>query len=58
MLSQSGNNQSGSVGTALSQSLTVTLNPGQSGFTATGASILVHYLGRHAIQWAQQSEPV
>jgi len=39
-LTQAGNNQSGSDGTALLQSLTVTLNPGRSGFTATGASIL------------------
>lgn len=39
-LTQSGNNQSGSAGTALSQPLTVTLTPGQSGGTATGAGIL------------------
>jgi len=39
-LTSSGNNQSGSVGTALSQPLTVTLNPGQSGGSATGAGIL------------------
>jgi hypothetical protein len=39
-LTQSGNNQSGSPGTALSQPLTVTLAPGQSGGTATGAGIL------------------
>jgi hypothetical protein len=39
-LAQSGNNQSGSAGTALSQPLTVTLSPGQSGGTATGAGIL------------------
>jgi hypothetical protein len=39
-LTQSGNNQSGSPGTALSQPLTVTLNPGQSGGTASGAGIL------------------
>jgi hypothetical protein len=36
---QSGNNQSGSAGTVLSKPLTVTLNPGLSGGTATGASI-------------------
>jgi len=35
-----GNNQSGSAGTALSQSLAVTLSSIPSGFTATGASIL------------------
>ena len=39
-LTQSGNNQSGSAATALSQPLTVTLNPGQSGGSNTGASIL------------------
>ncbi|MGC2619021.1 MAG: glycoside hydrolase family 44 protein [Acidobacteriaceae bacterium] len=39
-LTQSGNNQSGSAGTALSQPLTVTLSPGQSGGTAAGAAIL------------------
>jgi hypothetical protein len=39
-LTQSGNNQSGSAGTALSQPLTVTLNPGQSGGSAIGAGIL------------------
>jgi hypothetical protein len=39
-LTQSGNNQSGSAGAVLPQALTVTLNPGQSGFTATGAGIL------------------
>jgi hypothetical protein len=39
-LAQSGNNQSGSAGTALAQPLTVTLTPGQSGGTATGAGIL------------------
>jgi hypothetical protein len=39
-LTQSGNNQSGSAGTALSQPLTVTLAPGQSGGTASGAGIL------------------
>ncbi len=38
-LTESGNNQSGSAGTTLSQPLTVTLNPGQSGGSATGASI-------------------
>jgi hypothetical protein len=38
-LTQSGNNQSGSAGTALSQSLTVTLTPGQSGGSASGAGI-------------------
>ena len=35
-----GNNQSGSAGTALSQSLSVTLSSIPSGFTATGAEIL------------------
>jgi hypothetical protein len=35
-----GNNQSGSVGTALAQPLTVTLSSIPSGFTAAGASIL------------------
>ena len=39
-LAQSGNNQSGSAGTALSQPLTVTLTPGQSGGSAGGAAIL------------------
>lgn len=39
-LAQSGNNQSGSAGTALSQPLTVTLTPGQSGGSASGAGIL------------------
>ena len=39
-LTQSGNNQSASAGTALPQSLTVTLSSIPSGFTATGASIL------------------
>jgi hypothetical protein len=36
----SGNGQTGSHGTALSQALTVTLAPGQSGGVATGAGIL------------------
>jgi hypothetical protein len=36
-LAQSGNNQSGSAGTALPQPLTVTLTPGQSGGSASGA---------------------
>jgi hypothetical protein len=39
-LTQAGNNQSGSAGAALAQSLAVSLNPGQSGGTATGAGIL------------------
>ena len=39
-LTQSGNNQSGSAGTTLSQPLTVTLAPGQSGGSASGAGIL------------------
>jgi hypothetical protein len=39
-LAQSGNNQSGGAGTALSQPLTVTLTPGQSGGSAGGAGIL------------------
>ena len=39
-LTQSGNNQSGSAGAALSQPLTVTLTPGQSGGSAGGAGIL------------------
>jgi len=39
-LTQSGNSQSGAAGTALSQPLTVTLNPGQSGGSASGAGIL------------------
>ena len=40
MLTQSGNNQSGSVGTALSQPLTVTLTPTRSGGSVGGAGIL------------------
>jgi hypothetical protein len=36
----SGNSQTGTPGTALSQALTVTLAPGQSGGAATGASLL------------------
>ena len=39
-LSQGGNNQSGVAGTALTQPLTVTLSPGQSGGSANGAGIL------------------
>jgi len=39
-LTPSGNNQSGSAGTALSQPLTVTLTSGQSGGSASGAGIL------------------
>ncbi|MGO9940926.1 MAG: glycoside hydrolase family 44 protein [Terracidiphilus sp.] len=39
-LTTSGSGQSGSAGTALAQPLTVTLNPGQSGGAAPGASIL------------------
>jgi hypothetical protein len=39
-LTQSGNNQSGAAGTALSQPLTVILSPGQSGGSANGAGIL------------------
>jgi hypothetical protein len=39
-LAQSGNNQSGSAGTALPLPLTVTLTPGQSGGSASGAGIL------------------
>jgi len=39
-LTQSGNNQSGSAGTALPQPITVTLTPGQSGGSASGAGIL------------------
>ncbi len=39
-LSQTGNNQSGSAGSALPLPLTVTLNPGQSGGSASGAGIL------------------
>jgi hypothetical protein len=39
-LTPSGNNQSGSAGTVLSQPLTVTLAPGQSGGSASGAGIL------------------
>ncbi|HXN47491.1 MAG TPA: glycoside hydrolase family 44 protein [Bryobacteraceae bacterium] len=37
---QSGNNQSGSAGTVLSQALTVALDPGQSGGSKSGAGIL------------------
>lgn len=40
-LTQSGNNQSGNAGTALSQPLTVTLSPGRSGGSASGAGILL-----------------
>jgi hypothetical protein len=36
----SGNNQSGGVNTTLPQALSVTLSPGQSGGTSTGASVL------------------
>jgi Glycoside hydrolase family 44 len=39
-LAQSGDYQSGNAGTALPQPLSVTLNPGQSGGTSTGAGIL------------------
>jgi len=39
-LTQSGNNQTGATGTALALPLTVTLNPGQSGGSASGAGIL------------------
>jgi hypothetical protein len=39
-LTQTGNSQSGSAGTALAQPLTVTLNPGQSGGSSSGAGIL------------------
>jgi hypothetical protein len=39
-LTQTGGNQSGAPGTVLSQPLTVTLNPGQSGGSSTGAGIL------------------
>ncbi|MGO9338703.1 MAG: glycoside hydrolase family 44 protein [Terracidiphilus sp.] len=39
-LTQAGNNQSGTHGMALAQPLTVTLTPGQSGGTNTGAGIL------------------
>jgi hypothetical protein len=39
-LTQSGNNQSGNAGTALSLPLTVTLTPGQSGGSSSGAGIL------------------
>jgi hypothetical protein len=39
-LTQSGSNQSGSAGTALTQPLTVTLTPGQSGGSTDGAGIL------------------
>ena len=39
-LAQSGNNQSAAAGAALPQPLTVTLTPGQSGGSATGAGIL------------------
>jgi hypothetical protein len=35
-----GDNQSANAGTALAQPLTITLDPGQSGGTATGAGIL------------------
>jgi len=38
-LSSSGNNQSGTAGTVLPQALTVTLSPGQSGGSASGAGI-------------------
>jgi hypothetical protein len=40
LVASSGNNQSVGVGTALSQALTVTLSPGQSGGSSTGAGIL------------------
>jgi hypothetical protein len=39
-LAQSGDSQSGSAGTALSQPLTITLTPGQSGGTSAGAGVL------------------
>jgi len=39
-LTPGGNNQSAGAGTALPQPLTITLNPGQSGGTMTGAGIL------------------
>lgn len=39
-LTQSGNNQSGSVGSSLTQPLAVTLAPGKSGGSANGAAIL------------------
>ncbi len=39
-LTQTGSGQTGALGQALAQPLTVTLNPGQSGGVATGASIL------------------
>jgi len=39
-LAQTGNNQSGSAGTALPQPLTITLTSGKSGGSATGAGIL------------------
>jgi hypothetical protein len=39
-LSETGNSQSGTAGTALAQPLTVTLIPGQSGGSASGANIL------------------
>ncbi len=39
-LTQTGNNQTASAGSALPQPLTVTLNPGASGVTASGAAIL------------------
>jgi hypothetical protein len=39
-LTQGGNNQSANAGTALANPLTVTLNPAQSGGTATGAGFL------------------
>ena len=35
-----GNNQTGGVGTLLPQALTITLNPGSSGGSNTGASVL------------------
>ncbi|HEV2134346.1 MAG TPA: glycoside hydrolase family 44 protein [Terracidiphilus sp.] len=40
LVATSGNNQSGTAGTALSQPLTVTLTPGQSGGNSTGAGVL------------------
>jgi hypothetical protein len=40
MLTQSGNNQSGSAGTTLGAPLTATISPGQSGGSAGGAGIL------------------
>jgi hypothetical protein len=39
-LTQGGNNQSANAGTALANPLTITLNPAQSGGTATGAGFL------------------